>query len=96
MNVRVGRVGKLFAHGYSDCKRCHTPWFFVEPRVVDFTPSFGGFALCEKCWAESSLGERLAFNEECWRECWHQSDNYTHEEMVVGVVAASRKEDAKA
>ncbi len=64
--MRLGRISQWFAPGYSWCVRCKTSWRFIEPHVTPYTGNVyeggrGAFALCEKCWQESSLPERIAY-----------------------------------
>lgn len=66
--MRLGRIGKLFARGYTWCFRCRTPWKFVEPHTTDYEWGDGWargcFALCEECWAElETPTARLPFYE---------------------------------
>lgn len=57
-NVRLGGWSRIFAFGYSNCRRCRTPWRFVQERTVWYTPSSGQFALCVKCWDECDVLQR--------------------------------------
>lgn len=63
MNLRIGRISKLFSPGFSSCGRCLTTWTFVP---LHRTPIEGGtisacFPLCQKCWAGLTPDERLPF-----------------------------------
>lgn len=59
MNVRLGRWSQILAPHYSFCQRCGTPWRFVKERTIPFYDHTGKFAMCEKCWDECSLYERV-------------------------------------
>lgn len=60
LNIRLGRWSQILAPGYSYCRRCKTPWLFVEERTVWYTRSSGQFALCIKCWDEATAEQRVA------------------------------------
>lgn len=64
LNVRLGRRSQRFAPGFSWCFRCLTPWKFVKLHDTKYELSRGCFPLCEKCWAECSIAERLPFYDE--------------------------------
>lgn len=70
MNWRIGRVGKLFAPSYGWCLRCQTPWAFVPYHSTDWG-SKGCIALCEKCWHELSLHQRLPYYRQLVEQ-WHE------------------------
>lgn len=58
-NVRLGRWSRALAPAYGVCRQCETPWRFVQPRIVNYGDGRGQFALCVKCWDESTVDERL-------------------------------------
>jgi hypothetical protein len=74
MNLRIGRIGQLFAWGYSRCLRCYTPWKFVQAHetvvVADYDPlgmrQFDVYVLCQKCWTEAGPDQRLAYYRLAW------------------------------
>jgi hypothetical protein len=70
MNLRIGRIGKLFAPGYSWCQRCDTPWRFVHYHVTSYTDSSGCLPLCEKCWHDLTPEQRLPYYRQLI-ERWH-------------------------
>lgn len=58
--------------GISHCKRCLHIWkvqdnngnraiYGVEPKSLLYTPSRGHFALCEGCWNETTLDEKINY-----------------------------------
>ena len=68
LNLRIGRIGQLFAPGYSSCGRCKTPWRFVKSHDTHYAPGEWIFALCRKCWAELTPEERLPFYQQVWND----------------------------
>src|SRR6476661_6753234 len=70
VNIRLGSWVRPLAPGYSWCRRCKTPWLFVEPHVTDYTRFRGLFALCERCWAELTPEHRVPFYRELVTD-WH-------------------------
>lgn len=85
MNVRVGRVGRLVAPSYGQCLRCSTPWRFVEPHVL---APIGRIVLCEKCWGECSVDERLGYYRFDWHRLEHPS--ITWEALEAAIRSESR------
>lgn len=81
--MRIGRaLSAILAPRYSWCMRCGTAWKFVEGRAVYYNkPSesttdkpWGHFALCQECWDECDVEERVqhhmaAFNQ--YTDCWN-------------------------
>lgn len=59
INLRIGRISKLIFSNYGYCRKCHTTWNLVENKVVFYNSNSGCFALCQKCWNNSSKDERL-------------------------------------
>jgi hypothetical protein len=71
MNLRIGRIGQLFAPGYGWCLRCETPWVFVHWHTTEYgSHGRGCLPLCEKCWTELTPEKRLPFYRELI-ELWH-------------------------
>lgn len=66
MGLRIGRISRLLSPGYGACEKCKTTWNFVEPHSVDLTWGHGTFALCEKCWDESTEEERVHYHYQVW------------------------------
>ena len=52
---------RRLAPGYSWCKRCGTPWKFVEEHETWYRPTHAVFALCRPCWPELTSEERLPY-----------------------------------
>lgn len=72
MNLRVGRIGQLFAPGYGWCLRCKTPWLFVRWHDTPFgSDGHGCLPLCEKCWAALTPAQRMPYYRELI-ESWHE------------------------
>lgn len=75
LNVRLGTWSQRLAPGYSWCFRCETPWLFVkhhDTEYVELTETQAGracFALCEKCWAELTIKQRMPYYRQLW-EHW--------------------------
>ncbi len=72
-NLRLGAWSRLFAPGYGRCRACGTPWLFVYPHTTEYgrhtyypTQGIGWgpkgcFPLCEKCWTERTIIQRLPY-----------------------------------
>ena len=68
LNLRLGPAVQWMAPGYSWCKRCETPWAFVDEHATYYTERRGVFALCQMCWAELTPQERLPFYRQVYEE----------------------------
>jgi len=78
IKIRFGKITKFLTPGYSWCKRCFTTWYFVNGHSTSYSETSGCFPLCEECWAECSIEERLPFYRELfeeWRGFCPEPDN---------------------
>ncbi len=63
--------------GYRGCQRCRCSWQSVRPhRVPVETKTYSGgiFALCEQCWRETGVEERLRMHRtvhQAWAAAGH-------------------------
>ncbi len=46
--------------GYTRCLRCGLPWWRAQRHTVWHAQGRGIFALCERCWLETTPAERVA------------------------------------
>lgn len=77
MNLRIGRIGQLFAPGYGWCFRCKTPWLFVRWHDTQYgSHGCGCLPLCEKCWVELTPTQRMPFYR-ALIESWHERPGRT-------------------
>lgn len=88
LNLRIGRLSDLLAPGYGHCDRCRTNWYFVQPRPVRVTDRYGAFTLCQKCWNETTVKERLAYHEAAYRAHWRDAGHFSLEQLREAVMAA--------
>jgi hypothetical protein len=87
--MRIGRISQILAPRYGYCLKCKTTWKFVKHHTTMITSEHGMFPLCQKCWQETSVEDRLPFYRKLW-DRWERS--FTWED----VSAAVRREKAKA
>lgn len=80
-------IERLLAPGYSECRRCRRPWKFVEPRTVLYTDSRGCFALCTRCWDESTPPQRVRYYRQLPIE-WARSGRYANADAMQDEIAA--------
>jgi len=61
-------LGFLLPHfGYARCPRCRRPWYAAKRHNTWYGQGSGFcFVLCESCWQEISLSERLWYYESSW------------------------------
>lgn len=67
MNIRIGKISqwlpytKLSSPYLSFCLKCNTTWSFVKCKEIRYDTFSFHFALCKKCFSESSIEERIFF-----------------------------------
>ena len=59
----VGFVTSRLFPSYSTCYHCGRPWKIVEPHDTNFRAGHGCFPLCQECWGELSIEQRLPYYE---------------------------------
>lgn len=64
---RLGSVTQLYFCNYGYCGRCKTTWNFCRSHSTAYCDWSGCFPLCELCWQELSIEERLPY----YRRLWH-------------------------
>jgi hypothetical protein len=70
-----------FSPGYGRCRYCQRNWTICEPHSTPYQftagiPMRACFPLCEECWQELSIDERLPYYHELWR-AWGTRDEDT-------------------
>lgn len=60
-NVRLGPLSQKLAPGFGWCLRCKTAWPFVQKHSTIFNRRCGCFPLCQDCWGELTIPERVPF-----------------------------------
>lgn len=85
---RIGRISRLLGlwrRGWSLgwCYRCKTCWTFIPHHVTNYSPGCGCFPLCEPCWKELTIEDRLPYYrklyEQWLRDDYRFFDNHTPE-----------------
>lgn len=61
MNIRIGKISQWISPNFSSCLKCKTTWIFVKSKSLMYDTFSGHFAMCEKCYNESSLDERIYY-----------------------------------
>jgi hypothetical protein len=56
-----GYIAQLFNIRYSACRRCNRPWNICKGHTTKYSDWGGCFPLCEACWSELSLVQRLPY-----------------------------------
>ena len=62
----VGYIAHFFSPAFSTCHRCGRPWNITKGHSTYFPPGNGCFPLCEKCWGELTVRERLPYYKELY------------------------------
>lgn len=86
MNLRIGSIGRIFS-SLMCCSKCDTPFSFVQcgPTIRTFK-NFGHFSMCQKCWDESSIEQRVC--------CFRVHHGYKAEWSVIESKIRAEKEGA--
>lgn len=84
---KVARVVKLSAPGFGWCLRCEMPWKFIEHHSTPYTYNRACFALCEMCWNDLTIEERLPYYEQLLK-MWHVQSPVEggQAEAIIGAV----------
>jgi hypothetical protein len=90
----VGAVESYIAPDFGCCGTCHRPWNRVETHTVYFERGHGCFALCEWCWAHSSLRDRLRAHASLWGEWYGEERPQQTEPMVEWELVKQAVSDA--
>lgn len=86
MNLRVGGVSRLIFPDYSYCKKCNTTWNMANPLAVEYDESGGGcIALCQKCWCDSNVEERVKYYKNVI-EKWQKTDENMLQVLVENII----------
>lgn len=88
MNLRIGKISRLVSPGWGSCYRCYTTWNFVKSHITSINHTSGCFPLCEKCWAELSVYERIPFYKQLY-DSWKTRGcgaSYPFEVMRIAVL----------
>ena len=73
----VGNVARILFPSYSACGHCGRPWKIVDGHATPYKPSYGCFPLCEDCWGELTIDERLPYYDDLV-DRWIVSDYKYH------------------
>lgn len=100
--MRLGAWSQALAPGFGFCYKCRTPWKFVKPHYTTYEELHpttklpdqtmflltgrSCFPLCEKCWEETPVEERLPYYAEMFTT-WKEADSDVWEKIAVAVKA---------
>lgn len=68
MKALTALIERLLSPGYGHCFHCRRPWRFVLPHSTNYHRGSACFPLCEKCWGELTIDERIPYYEQLLRE----------------------------
>lgn len=68
----IGLISRTIFLSYSSCGRCGRTWNICKGHSTQYTESRGCFPLCEECWEELSIFERLPYYKALWNK-WRSS-----------------------
>lgn len=73
--------------GWGSCSRCHLSWNMVESHITPFGSEGSGYCpLCEGCWQQCSIEERLPYYRQLWL-AWGEDNNW---EQIRAAISAGR------
>ncbi len=84
-----GTICGAFSPRYSSCGRCNMTWDYVDGHDTKYSETMGCFPLCERCWGELTIEERLPYYKALWIE-WDKfrvTDQETWEQIKKAVLA---------
>ncbi len=73
--------------GYSGCGHCHRNWRICQSHSTKISGEEGVFPLCEECWEELSIEQRLPYYQALWDKWqeWGDSDEEEWERIEEAV-----------
>lgn len=82
-------VLKPLAPGYGTCFRCDIPWKFIKGHPTPYGGGRACFPLCEMCWQELTIEERLPYYEKLLK-WWNTMTRVEggEAEAIIGAVVA--------
>ena len=85
LKVRLlfSKLAQLLYPGYSFCGRCKMPWSLVELHNTHYNNHQGCFPLCEDCWNDLSINDRLPYYEYLVFYEWGKPDLWKDIEQAV-------------
>ena len=57
----VGVLSQILFPHYGSCGRCGRTWNICKGHSTQYTSSCGMFPLCESCWVELTIEDRLPY-----------------------------------
>jgi hypothetical protein len=69
-----GLLLKPLALGYGSCGCCGVPWKFTKRHTTDYSSISGCFPLCEKCWSELSIDDRVIYYYRLVCQVWNRPE----------------------
>lgn len=74
---------KLFP-GVSCCHRCLHPWINIDHRhTVEYDHGSGHFALCETCWKETTIEEKIKYYTQSEQIKWYPDRKKTITDNIL-------------
>ena|SRR5258708_1609226 len=74
--VRLQSLNK----GYGTCYRCGLPWNQCKSKIIMSGVGIGIFAMCQFCWDQSNLNERLHHFKTLWyvhKNRWNENYDWS-------------------
>ena len=73
--------------GYSGCGHCHRNWRICQSHGTKISGEEGVFPLCQECWEELSIEQRLPYYQALWNKWqeWGDSDEEEWERIEEAV-----------
>lgn len=95
MDIKVrrllGEASRLLFPSYSWCGHCTRTWNVCKCHITDYMYenfiTWGCFPLCEDCWKELTIEERLPYYEKLW-ETWLAQDTDKTEKEHAAILKA--------
>jgi hypothetical protein len=83
------------ALGYSTCEKCDRPWKFVNGHSIMYNDYQGTFAVCDECWANSTLDELKKYYTEVYQMQLKQGMKDDHYKALINSVEKNFNHDHK-
>ncbi len=60
-NIRLGKISQYIFPGFGFCSKCNSTWNLVQSKSFGYSECSGHFALCEKCYDDCTIDERIYY-----------------------------------
>lgn len=82
----LGMMSRIAFYSYSWCGVCKRTWNICEKHSTEYKTEMDGmitwgcFPLCEECWQDLTIEQRIPYYEDLWQDWLQQETDKTEED----------------